>query len=249
MEGEVKKGIISEVWSKRGYILKAFGVLAFFALLQLANQYLFVPYKSLPDILIRGFALGGATLVGLSALVGPLAVLFPKYNYVAHRRAIGVSGFVLIYLHFFFIFSQRLKFSTEFIFNSLNPFINGLFVGFLAYVPLVLLFLTSTDWATRKLGQRNWKNLHRLIYISFLLYILHAVIMTENDPVRILNPAGFLLILVTILTAILQLFAFLKRIRAGNSKPLALYVGSAFIIAYLAILGTFFLARGILTGK
>ncbi|MEK6954981.1 MAG: ferric reductase-like transmembrane domain-containing protein [Candidatus Micrarchaeota archaeon] len=240
--------LFAEIMAKKGFILKALLALIIFSLLQLANQYFFVPYQAIPDILIRGFALGGATLVGLSLLIGPLAVLMPKYNFVRRRRAIGVAGFTLIILHFSLVFSQRLGYSTKFIFGNLNPFANGLFMGSLAFTSLLLLFLTSSDWATRKLGQQNWKNLHRLIYVSFMLYILHALIMTQKNPERLFNPAGYLMLLVALLAALLQLFAYIKRIRMGRSRPIALYVGAFLILLYLAVFGLFFFARNLLTG-
>ena len=240
--------LLSEIWAKRGFILKALAVLVIFALLQIGNQYAFVPYKVDSDLLIRAFSTGGATLVGLSLLIGPLAVLYPKLNFVKYRRAVGVAGFVIILLHASLIFSVRLGFSTKFLLGNLNPFANGLFMGLLALLTLFPLFLTSADWATRKLGQQNWKNLHRLIYVSFLLIVLHALLMTQKNPERLYNPAGYLLILITLLAAILQLIALVKRIRMGHSKPLALYAGAFFIIAYLAILGIFFFARNVLAG-
>ncbi|MFH1443521.1 MAG: hypothetical protein ABIG96_05790 [Candidatus Micrarchaeota archaeon] len=245
----LNQGLVRELISKKIYILKSIAVLAIFALLQFANQYFFVPHENIPDILIRGFALGGATLIGLSLLIGPLAVLKPKFNFVRHRRAVGNAGFVLIFFHLQLIISQRLGNSPQLIFSNPNPFANGLFMGFLAYFPLVLLFLTSTDWATRKLGQKNWKNLHRLIYASFLIFILHAVIMTRYDPVRLFNPAGYLLLLVSIFAALFQLLAYIKRIFMGHSKPVALYVGAFFIIAYLVIFSAFLFAPNLLIGK
>ncbi|MFH1751256.1 MAG: ferric reductase-like transmembrane domain-containing protein [Candidatus Micrarchaeota archaeon] len=240
--------LLSEIWAKKGFILKALVVLVVFGLLQVGNQYAFIPYNADSDVLIRAAALGGATLVGLSMLLGSLAVLFPKYNYIKYRRAVGVAGFLLIWVHFALVFNIKLKLSTQFLFGSLNPFANGLFMGFVAYLPLILLFITSTDYATRKLGQQNWKNLHRLIYVSFLLYVMHALIMTQRNPERLFNPAGYLLLLTTISAAVLQLFAFIKRIRMGHSRPIAFYVGAFLILAYLAILATFFFARNLLVG-
>jgi hypothetical protein len=51
-----------------------------------------------------------------------------------------------------------------------RPFIT---VGFAAFVLLVPLALTSTQAAIRRLGRR-WQTLHRLIYVSAGLAILHA---------------------------------------------------------------------------
>jgi sulfoxide reductase heme-binding subunit YedZ len=50
-----------------------------------------------------------------------------------------------------------------------HPFIT---VGFLSFVLLMPLALTSNQWAVRKL-KRNWARLHQLIYLIAPLVILH----------------------------------------------------------------------------
>jgi sulfoxide reductase heme-binding subunit YedZ len=44
--------------------------------------------------------------------------------------------------------------------------------GFLAFVLLIPLALTSNHWSQRKLGRR-WSHLHRMIYAIAILAILH----------------------------------------------------------------------------
>jgi sulfoxide reductase heme-binding subunit YedZ len=45
-------------------------------------------------------------------------------------------------------------------------------MGFISFVLLIPLALTSTHWAQRKLGRR-WAQLHRLIYLIACTVILH----------------------------------------------------------------------------
>ena len=53
-------------------------------------------------------------------------------------------------------------------------------VGFLAYVILFLLGITSTKSMVRKLG-KNWKRLHKFIYVSSILAIVHLLWILRTD--------------------------------------------------------------------
>ena len=60
---------------------------SFFALifgaLEVLYQYYFLTGQNLQASLVRGFALAGATLLGSALLIGPVARLFPQYNFIA----------------------------------------------------------------------------------------------------------------------------------------------------------------------
>ncbi len=71
-----------------------------------------------------------------------------------------------------------------------------LLVGFLALVGLVILALTSTDAAVRRLG-RLWKELHRLIFPISLLALLHFFMQAKLDVSSPTTYAGLLLFLLT----------------------------------------------------
>ncbi len=45
--------------------------------------------------------------------------------------------------------------------------------GAAAYLLLLPLALTSTNWAIRKLGGKNWNRLHKLIYVAAICGIVH----------------------------------------------------------------------------
>ena len=44
--------------------------------------------------------------------------------------------------------------------------------GVLAYIIVLLLALTSSKWAKKRMG-KNWKRLHRLIYIAAVAAVIH----------------------------------------------------------------------------
>jgi sulfoxide reductase heme-binding subunit YedZ len=53
-------------------------------------------------------------------------------------------------------------------------------VGLLAFLILLPLALTSTNWAMRKLG-KNWKRLHRLVYVAAVLAVVHYFWLIKGD--------------------------------------------------------------------
>jgi sulfoxide reductase heme-binding subunit YedZ len=46
-------------------------------------------------------------------------------------------------------------------------------VGFIAFVSMIPLALTSTAGWIRRLGGRNWQRLHRLIYLTAIAGVTH----------------------------------------------------------------------------
>lgn len=68
-------------------------------------------------------------------------------------------------------------------------------VGFVAFVAMVPLALTSTAGMIRRLGGRRWQMLHRLIYVSAVAGVIHYLWLVKSD---IRDPVAYGLI-VTIL--------------------------------------------------
>lgn len=106
----------------------------------------------------------------------PLRVLFPRSVIVnalnRHRRYIGVSACVYGLIHF----SCHVLYQGDWddLLQSFSkPFI---WFGLAGLSILVLLALTSNNWAVRKLGGRRWKLLHRLAYVAAIVLIFHQSI-------------------------------------------------------------------------
>ena len=106
----------------------------------------------------------------------PLRVLFPRSSIVnalnRHRRYIGVSACIYGLFHF----SCHLLYQGDWddvLQSFTKPFT---WFGLAGLSILVLLGLTSNNWAVRKLGGKKWKLLHRLAYVAAILLIYHQTI-------------------------------------------------------------------------
>lgn len=107
----------------------------------------------------------------LTLAITPLRRLSGQQWLQALRRMLGLFAFFYASLHFItFIWFDHF-FDLDDIWADVwkRPFIS---VGFAAFVLLIPLALTSTKTMQRRLG-RYWSRLHRLIYLTALLALLH----------------------------------------------------------------------------
>ena len=108
----------------------------------------------------------------LSLAVTPLRRL-TKWNWlIRFRRLVGLFAFFYASLHFF----VYLWFDQNFVWSSILADIakrRFIYVGFAAWLTLVPLAFTSTAASIRKLGGKRWNLLHRVVYITAVLGIIH----------------------------------------------------------------------------
>jgi sulfoxide reductase heme-binding subunit YedZ len=68
-------------------------------------------------------------------------------------------------------------------------------VGFLAFVLLVPLAVTSTAGWIRRLGGKRWQALHRLIYVSAIAGVIHYLWLVKADIHKPLEYGAILAVL------------------------------------------------------
>lgn len=130
----------------------------------------------------------------LALAMTPLRHLTNNTGFVRHRRMIGLFALFYASVHFlvwlvFLLGLQWARIEAEII---ERPYIT---VGFAAFVILVALGVTSPKVVVRKLG-RNWKRLHRLVYLAGVLGILHLLWIQRSD---LIEPAFYGAILAVLL--------------------------------------------------
>jgi len=107
----------------------------------------------------------------LSLAMTPARVITGWTGFIHLRRMLGLFCFFYATVHFLIWLWLDHNFSLAAMWQDVleRPYIT---FGFLAFVFLIPLALTSNRWAQRKLGRR-WGHLHRLIYAIAVLAILH----------------------------------------------------------------------------
>lgn len=96
------------------------------------------------------------------------------------RRELGLFAFFYATLHFltYLALDQAFDWATILEDIAKRPFIT---VGFLAFVLLLPLALTSTSAWVRRLGYRRWQRLHQLAYLAGVLAVVHFVWRVKID--------------------------------------------------------------------
>ena len=141
-------------------------------------------------------------LVTLS--ITPLRKLSGVLWLIRLRRMLGLFAFFYGVLHFttyiwldkFFDVHEMMKDVYK------RPFIT---VGFTAFVLLIPLALTSTQGMIRRLGRR-WQILHRLIYVTAALGVVHYLWLVKADR-RVPEIYGAILAALLVYRAIQRLAA------------------------------------------
>ena len=108
----------------------------------------------------------------ITLTVTPLRRLL-KWNWLVRlRRMVGLYAFFYAFIHFtaFLWFDHWFDVAAMWKDVLKRPFIT---VGFIAFVLLIPLAVTSNNAMIRKLGGKVWQRIHRLIYVIAPLAILH----------------------------------------------------------------------------
>jgi sulfoxide reductase heme-binding subunit YedZ len=123
------------------------------------------------EALILHFGRWAIVLLLAALAITPLRRLTRFNALVKARRTLGLFGFTYVALHFLTYLVLDQFFAWEYIWEDIaeRPFIT---VGFLAFLFLIPLAVTSTKGWIRRLG-RNWVRLHRLFYVAMVLAVVH----------------------------------------------------------------------------
>jgi sulfoxide reductase heme-binding subunit YedZ len=158
-------------------------------------------------------------VTGLSTLILLLITLsvtpLRKYAHwselIRLRRMLGLFAFFYVSLHAvtYFVFDQSLDPGLIWSDTVKHPRIA---VGFVAFLLLIPLALTSTDASVRRLGKR-WVKIHRLIYLATALGVLHYLMVQKLDIRKGLIYAGVFCGLM-----LFRIPLLLKNIEGGKGK-------------------------------
>ncbi len=140
---------------------------------------------------------GTWTLVGLltTLSITPLRKISGWNWLIRLRRMLGLFTFFYACLHFTTYIWLDQFFDLQMVVKDVikRPFIT---VGFLAFVLLIPLAVTSTNAMMKRLGGKKWQTLHRLIYAIAVLGVAHYWWLVKKD---ITQPLIYALVLAALL--------------------------------------------------
>lgn len=116
-------------------------------------------------------------LLFLSLCITPARRLFNAPKLIFMRRIFGVAAFFYALAHFFlYVIDQNFALGTVAREIALRLYLT---IGFVAFVMMTALGLTSTDAAVRKIGGPRWAKLHRLAYAIAILAVIHFMMQKK----------------------------------------------------------------------
>jgi methionine sulfoxide reductase heme-binding subunit len=154
----------------------------------------------------------------ITLCVTPFRKILHLPELIRFRRMLGLFAFFYACLHFttyiwldkFFDLSEMWKDISK------RKYIT---VGFTAFLLLIPLAITSTAGWIRRLGGKRWQQLHRLIYFSAALGVIHYYWLVKSAIIRPLTYGAIVAVLL-----LWRLFASLSkkkqlRVNAVTVRP------------------------------
>jgi sulfoxide reductase heme-binding subunit YedZ len=130
----------------------------------------------------------------LTLTMSPLKRITNLSFWIKFRRMLGLFVFFYATVHLLTYVGLDYRFDWDPIFNDVLKK-KYIFIGFSAWLLLIPLAITSSQKMIKILG-RNWKNLHRLVYVIAIFGSLHYIWLSKTI---FFKPLIYTLIIVVLL--------------------------------------------------
>ena len=186
----VLKRPLNAHWLQIVVHLGSLGPLVWLAWAYTQNLFLVDPVREITTLTGRT-----AIILLLLSLACTPVITLTGYKPISRvRRALGLYAFLYAGLHFLTFIGLDYGFDFDLIGGAIFEQ-RYVIAGFAAGVILLALALTSTKGWQKRL-RKNWKRLHRLVYLAGILAVVH-VMWLSKDPSE---PLRYVVILALLLT-------------------------------------------------
>ncbi len=158
-----------------------------------------------PDIIREATLRTGKTaliLLLLSLACTPINFLFKFRPALKLRRPLGVYSFMYASLHFAIFIGVDYFFDFALIQDALLEKRYAI-VGLITGIILLLLAITSTKGWQRRL-KKNWKRLHRLVYLAGILAVVHYIWLVKQGVADPWIYAGIVAVLLSLRVKVIK---------------------------------------------
>lgn len=139
----------------------------------------------------------GLNFLFITLSITPLQKLTGMNWLVGLRRMMGLYTFFYVSLHFMTYVAIDQFFSWNAIVEDVIKH-KRIVAGFIAFLLLIPLAVTSSDSMIKRLGGVRWKKLHRLVYPAAICAVIHYLLLVKLD-MRIPFIYAFILIVLFLL--------------------------------------------------
>jgi len=146
------------------------------------------------DRIINHFGEWTLIFILLTLSMTPLRKITNSLEWIKFRRMLGLFAFFYASIHMLSYVGLDYRFNFKPLINDVlkKKFV---FIGFSAWLLLIPLAITSSDRMV-KILKKNWKKLHRLIYLISIFGVLHLIWLSKTI---FFKPLIFLIILIILL--------------------------------------------------
>lgn len=132
------------------------------------------------EAVTRGSGVWGLRFLLLTLCITPLRWISGFNQWTRFRRMLGLFAFFYATIHMLLYLGLDQFFDWNAIWRDIikRPFITVGFINFVALLPLVI---TSNNKMIRRLGGRRWKALHKLSYFVAAAACLHFLMLVKAD--------------------------------------------------------------------
>ncbi len=175
------------------------------------------------EALEHGFGDWTLRLLLISLSITPLRKLLHLPSLIKFRRMLGLFAFFYVCAHFTIYLWLDKFFNLQEILLDIGKR-KYITVGFLGFVLLIPLAITSTAGWIRRLGGKRWQALHRLIYFAAIAGVIHYIWLVKADIRKPLEYGAILALLLGYRVAVWGV-ALLKTRTTGISRAEAILGG------------------------
>jgi sulfoxide reductase heme-binding subunit YedZ len=123
------------------------------------------------------------TFLMLSLACTPASSILGWKELTQRRKALGNYGFLYASVHVLTFIGLDYGFMLEAIWRDVGNK-SYVWIGLAAFTLLLPLAITSFDYWIKRLG-KNWKRLHKLVYLISPLVIIHFFMAVKGDLLRL----------------------------------------------------------------
>lgn len=163
-------------------------------------------------------------MLTLSLAVTPAGIIFGWKQISVARRPLGLYAFMYVCFHLLIFVWLDYGFMMALVVEEIILRRYAV-VGFLAFLLLIPLAITSTKDAQRRMGKR-WQSLHKLVYLIGVLAVIHYIWLVKNAYTQPLIFAGLVTFLLLVRVAPVKQFFVTTRRKIENQRKAAKARGS-----------------------
>lgn len=188
--------LLQIILSKRSQIILLFQLMyGLIVLFLIWGTVVLVRTEEFPTlVMMSGNLFGKASLllfilVTIPGIARRFRIAHPVITLImSFRRYIGITVALFALAH-----ASVVYFIPTFVFSGFPtfPLLPFMFAGSLGLSSLLLLMITSNDRAVAMMG-KNWKRLHRLVYVIFWFIFAHVALQGEMGQAILIGGAGLL---------------------------------------------------------